>query len=225
MYASSIAVATALFGASTISAFAPAAITTPSITRISNAATINQPSSSALAMADDKIFDQEQYIAESKEMRLKHLEEQAMFALKIAVENYGNAVFPNALIAGDTVITHLLHRMGYLKSGQAKVMVVDTFHLFPETMDFLREIEDFYGFKAEVFCAEGVPVGDKAGYDKKYGANLWKEDIEQYDKVCKVEPFQRGLKTLNTDCMINGRTRWQGFERAWIDQFENAPIG
>ena len=53
---------------------------------------------------------------------------------------------------------------------------------------------------------------------KKYGADLWKEDIEQYDKVCKVEPFQRGLKTLETDCMINGRTRWQGFERAWIDQ-------
>jgi thiol-disulfide isomerase/thioredoxin len=24
--------------------------------------------------------------------------------------------------------------------------------------------------------------------------------------------------------MINGRTRWQGFERAWIDVFENAPI-
>lgn len=40
-----------------------------------------------------------------------------------------------------------------------------------------------------------------------------------------MEPFQRGLKTLKTDCMINGRTRWQGFERAWIDQFENAPIG
>lgn len=68
-------------------------------------------------------------------------------------------------------------------------------------------------------------MGDKEAYDKRYGANLWKEDIEQYDKVCKVEPFQRGLKTLGTDCMINGRTRWQGFERAWIDQFENAPIG
>jgi thiol-disulfide isomerase/thioredoxin len=33
------------------------------------------------------------------------------------------------------------------------------------------------------------------------------------------------LKTLKTDCMINGRTRWQGFERAWINLFENAPIG
>merc|ERR1712241_611044 len=170
-------------------------------------------------------YDQEQFIAESKEMRLKHLEEQAMYALKISCENFDNAVFPNALIAGDVVITHLLSRLGYLKDGKCTVMCVDTFHLFPETMDFLREVEDFYGFKAEVFCAEGIPVGDKAAYDKKYGANLWKEDIDQYDKVCKVEPFQRGLKTLKTDCMINGRTRWQGFERAWIDLFENAPIG
>ncbi|GMI19406.1 hypothetical protein TrCOL_g4748 [Triparma columacea] len=148
-----------------------------------------------------------------------------MYALKISCENYGNAVFPNAMIAGDVVITHLLGRLGYLQNGKAKIMVVDTFHLFDETMPFLASLEEHYGFKAEVFCAEGVSVGDKAGYDAKYGADLWKEDIEQYDKVCKVEPFQRGLKTLGTDCMINGRTRWQGFERAYIDQFENAPIG
>lgn len=176
-------------------------------------------------MAEDAGFDQEAFIAESKEMRMKYLEEQAMFALKVSCENFDNAVFPNAMIAGDVVITHLLGRLGYLKDGKCKVMVVDTFHLFPETMDFLREIESHYGFEAEVFCAEGVDVGDKDGYDAKYGADLWKEDIEQYDKVCKVEPFQRGLKTLETNCMINGRTRWQGFERAWIDQFENAPIG
>jgi len=173
----------------------------------------------------EEAFDQEQFNAEGKEMRLKYLEEQAMYALKISCENYGNAVFPNAMIAGDVVITHLLHRLGYLKDGKCTIMCVDTFHLFPETMEFLKEIEEFYGFKAEVFCAEGVPVGDKDAYDAKYGADLWKEDIEQYDKVCKVEPFQRGLKTLETDCMINGRTRWQGFERAWIDLFENAPIG
>jgi len=179
-----------------------------------------------LQMAEDApSFDQEQFNAEGKEMRLKYLEEQAMYALKISCENYGNAVFPNAMIAGDVVITHLLHRLGYLKDGKCTIMCVDTFHLFPETMDFLKEIEEFYDFKAEVFCAEGVPVGDKDAYDAKYGADLWKEDIEQYDKVCKVEPFQRGLKTLETDCMINGRTRWQGFERAWIDLFENAPIG
>mmetsp|Transcript_9373 Transcript_9373/g.15583 ORF Transcript_9373/g.15583 Transcript_9373/m.15583 type:complete len:428 (-) Transcript_9373:50-1333(-) len=172
-----------------------------------------------------EVFDQEQFITESKDMRLKHLEEQAMFALKIAVENYGNAVFPNALIAGDCVITHLLNRMGYLKDGKCKIMFVDTFHLFPETVEFIKEVEGHYGFEGEMFCAEGVPVFDKDAFDAKYGANLWKEDIDEYDRVCKVEPFQRGLKTLKTDCMINGRTRWQGAERAWIDLFENAPIG
>jgi len=181
--------------------------------------------SNALRMAEDGVFDQEQFIQETKDMRLKHLEEQAMYALKISCENYENAVFPNAMIAGDCVITHLLDRMGYLKDGKAKIMVVDTFHLFPETMEFLKEIEAHYGFKAEVFCADGVPVGDKEAYDKRYGADLWKENIDEYDRVCKVEPFQRGLKTLNTNCMINGRTRWQGIERAWIDMFENAPIG
>jgi len=202
-----------LTGVSSSVAFAPAFVNNKMST------------STVMRMAEGEVFDQEQYIAESKEMRLKHLEEQAMFALKIAVENYGNAVFPNAMIAGDLVITDLLGRMGYLSSGKAKIMVVDTFHLFPETMEFLKTIEEKYDFKAEVFCADGIPVGDKEAYDKRYGADLWKEDIDEYDRVCKVEPFQRGLKTLKTDCMINGRTRWQGNERAWIDLFENAPIG
>jgi len=167
-------------------------------------------------------FDMEALIQQTKDKRLEHLEEQAMFALK-QVEQFQHAVFPNAMIAGDCVITHLLHRLGYLESGKVKIMVVDTFHLFPETMTFLSELERHYKFKADVFQAVGC--ADKAEYDKKFGADLWKIDIEQYDKVCKVEPFQRGLKTLNTDVMINGRRRDHGFERAYIDLFENAPIG
>lgn len=186
---------------------------------------LGQLMSGSTLAAGEEIFDQEQFNAQAKDMRLNHLEEQAMFALKIACENYGNAVFPNAMIAGDVVITDLLGRMGYLTDSKSKIMVVDTFHLFPETMEFLKVLEKKYNFKAEIFCAEGIPVGDKAAFDQRYGANLWREDIDEYDRVCKVEPFQRGLKTLRTDCMINGRTRWQGFERAWINLFENAPIG
>lgn len=96
-------------------------------------------------------------------------------------ENHENVVFPNAMIAGDCVITDLLSRLDILKNGKAKIMVVDTFHLFPETMEFLSTIEKHYGFKAEVFQAEGCK--DKAEYDKKFGADLWQVDIEQYDKV------------------------------------------
>merc|ERR1711966_316109 len=117
--------------------------------RVSNAASATQQST-ALAMADGDVFDQEAFIAESKEMRLKHLEEQAMFALKTSCENFENPVFPNAMIAGDCVITHLLHRLGYLENGKCKVMVVDTFHLFDETVPFLQELEETYKFKAEI---------------------------------------------------------------------------
>jgi phosphoadenosine phosphosulfate reductase len=169
-------------------------------------------------------FDQEAFIAESKEMRLTHLEEQAMFALKTSVENFENPVFPNAMIAGDCVITHLLGRLGYLESGKVTVMCVDTFHLFPETMELLKEIESFYNMKAVVF--QPADCETKAVYDSKHGADLWKENIEEYDRICKVEPFGRGLKETKCDCMINGRTRWQGFERAYIDLYEaSAAVG
>ena len=51
---------------------------------------LRQQSTTAMRMADtETVFDQEQFIAEGREMRMKYLEEQAMFALKIACENYG----------------------------------------------------------------------------------------------------------------------------------------
>merc|ERR1719387_2994225 len=119
------------------------------------------------AVAPAMSFDQEAFIEESKEMRLKHLEEQAMFALKTSCENFENAVFPNAMIAGDCVITHLLGRLGYLQDGKCKVMVVDTFHLFDETIPFLKELEEHYGFKAEIFGPEGIPVPNNPDGENK----------------------------------------------------------
>ena len=45
-------------------------------------------------------FDMEASIQETKDLRLKHLEEQAMLALKLAVENHEHPVFPNAMVSG-----------------------------------------------------------------------------------------------------------------------------
>lgn len=275
-------------------------------------------------------MDISELIEDAKKTRLEHLEEQALSALRVAVDKFDRVVFPNAMIVGDCVITHLLGKIGALESGKAKIMVVDTYHLFDDTMPFLAAVEEKYGFTADVFGPEGLPSARNlspetfADFDKKYGANLWKEDIEQYDKICKVrsppptfypplhslqavlpvptasflqpnpfpayafllhclrrvihildtlcplastrsstrplahlhicpplvrspiqparplgysstcalacpftqvEPFQRGLKTLNADIMINGRRRDHGAERAYIDIAEIAPIG
>jgi hypothetical protein len=60
------------------------------------------------------VWDQEtvdKLEAASKHQRLIHLEEQAMDAIRQAVESGAQVVFPNALIAGDTVLTHLISRM------------------------------------------------------------------------------------------------------------------
>jgi 3'-phosphoadenosine 5'-phosphosulfate sulfotransferase (PAPS reductase)/FAD synthetase len=59
--------------------------------------------------------------------------------MKVAVENFKSPVFPCALIAGDVVLLHLLHRSKLLP--KVPVVFVDTLHLFPETHDFLKQCE------------------------------------------------------------------------------------
>lgn len=123
---------------------------------------------------------------------MKHLEEQAMDAIKKAVDTNAKVVFPNALIAGDCVITHLLHRMGYLSNKKVPVLFVDTLHLFPETLQLMDDVQKEYKFDAHLTMAKGITGKGKEAkemFDKQYGADLWKVNIEEYDKVCKVEPF------------------------------------
>lgn len=69
------------------------------------------------------------------------MQRQALETLKTCVENSEHPVFPCALIAGDVVILELLSKLDYLKTGKVDVAFVDTFHLFPETITFLRQLE------------------------------------------------------------------------------------
>lgn len=50
--------------------------------------------------------------------RLDFLVEQACDALDTSVANFKHVLFPCALIAGDVVILHLLHKQGLLQSGR-----------------------------------------------------------------------------------------------------------
>lgn len=156
--------------------------------------------------------------------RLKFLEEEALDALKSAVKLYQSPVFPCALIAGDVVILHLLWRAGLLRNEAVKIVYVDTFHLFPETHAFLQQCEALYGFKARVYQPAGF--ANKEEYKKKHGSDLYLTNIEQYDYICKVEPFNRALKETAADVMINGRRRDHGAERAHLEIFETgkAPV-
>eukprot|EP00904_Undaria_pinnatifida_P003436 jgi/Undpi1/13093/HiC_scaffold_8.g02755.m1 len=151
-----------------------------------------------------------------EEARMTFLEGELQESLKAVVANKKNPLFTTALIAGDCVILDAIAKAGLLDKIQ--VVFVDTYFLFPESLEFLHEVEEHYGFKAKVYhCADCDT--QQAFYDK-YGEDYWMEDIDEYDKKCKVEPLMRALKEADTEAWINGRRRDHGFERAALPIWE-----
>ena len=57
------------------------------------------------------------YNVEAESLRIRFLEQQASDALQVCATQFENPVFPCALIAGDVVILHLLHKHGLLDKG------------------------------------------------------------------------------------------------------------
>jgi len=58
---------------------------------------------------------------EATTARLNYLEAQACIALVSAATHFERPVFPCALIAGDVVILHLLHKLRLLDTVQARL--------------------------------------------------------------------------------------------------------
>jgi 3'-phosphoadenosine 5'-phosphosulfate sulfotransferase (PAPS reductase)/FAD synthetase len=114
--------------------------------------------------------------------RLAYLEEDLYAVLKEAVATKERPMFTTALIAGDAVILDALHKTGLLE--KVPIVFVDTFTLFPETLSYLKEVENHYGFKSTIYNA--ADCSDVNEYYTKYGRDYWMKDIDQYDMLCKV---------------------------------------
>jgi len=157
---------------------------------------------------------------ECENRRLDYLEAELQTCLKEVVKTKERPMFTTALITGDCVILDAIHKAGIL--DKIPIIFVDTYTLFPETMKFLREVENHYGFKAKVYAAAGCT--DQNDYYDKYGRDYWMKDIDEYDKLCKVEPMNRALSEANSDGWINGRRRDHGAERAALPVWENKKV-
>ena len=83
---------------------------------------------------------------------------------------------------------------------KARVFAIDTHHLFPETYELWREIEQRYDTKVKVFAGPPVEEG------------LWETKPDLYLSIAKVEPLNRAL--LDLDCWITGIRRDQAPTRA-----------
>ena len=115
--------------------------------------------------------------------KLAYLEADLFAVLEEAVKTKERPMFTTALIAGDAVILDALHKTGLL--SKVPIVFVDTFTLFPETLQYLHEVENHYGFKSIIYNA--VDCKDQDDYHTKFGRDYWMKDIDQYDMLCKVQ--------------------------------------
>ena len=175
-------------------------------------------SASSSASPSTKKLEVDAWASSEAALRSQFLEEQARRVLRRAAAEAERPAFPCALIAGDIVILSLLASENLLE--RIPVIFIDTFHLFPETHELLAKLEKLYDFKAKIFKPAGFAT--KEEYVKKHGSDLYMTNIDEYDRICKVEPFGRSLRELQVDAMINGRRRDHGAERAHL-QLVDAP--
>jgi phosphoadenosine phosphosulfate reductase len=84
----------------------------------------------------------------------------------------------------------------------ARVFAIDTHHLFPETYELWRQVEQRYQTKVEVF--EGPSPEELAA---THGDELWERKPDLYLAIAKVEPLVRALGGL--EAWITGIRRDQ----------------
>jgi phosphoadenosine phosphosulfate reductase len=103
----------------------------------------------------------------------------------------------------ESVLLDMLLRI----EPKARVFAIDTHHLFPETYELWREVEQRYDTKVEVF--EGPSPEELAA---THGEELWQRKPDLYLAIAKIEPLVRALGGL--DAWITGVRRDQSPTRA-----------
>jgi phosphoadenosine phosphosulfate reductase len=98
------------------------------------------------------------------------------------------------------------------------VILVDTGYLFPETHQFIGQLERQLSLNIQRFAsAQSV-----AEFEAQHG-KLWeqgREGLDQYLELRKVEPMRRALQTLGTRTWFAGLRRSQAASRAALNPLE-----
>ena len=132
--------------------------------------------------------------------------------LRWAVDAFagGRLALVSAFGPGSAVLIHLLADV----APGLPVVFVDTLHHFDETLEHVERVRARYGLDLRVYRPE---LG-RDEIEARYGPRLWERDLERYQQLTKVEPFQRATREL--DAWITGRRRDQSGSRADLPVLE-----
>jgi phosphoadenosine phosphosulfate reductase len=126
----------------------------------------------------------------------------------------GRHVLSSSFGAQSAAALHLLTCL----ARELPVILVDTGYLFPETYRFVDALSERLALNLHVFRATLTPSWIEARYGR-----LWEQDvdgIERYNRLVKVEPMQRALKTLGANTWFAGLRRTQSLTRRAVEVLE-----
>jgi len=118
------------------------------------------------------------------------------------------------------VVTHMLYRE---LAHPVPVVFLDTLHLFPETLETAQKAEAAYNLDLHTYRALGADSAES--FARRYGAQLWAENVERFYDLTKIEPLQRALDELGAVAWITGRRRDQSDVRKNLPIFERDDQG
>lgn len=92
------------------------------------------------------------------------------------------------------------------------VILLDTGYLFPETYEFIENLQSRLELNLKVYSSRMTPAMQEAIYGKRWLQGL--EGLEAYNQDNKVEPMQRALRELQAGTWFTGIRRAQSATRA-----------
>jgi phosphoadenosine phosphosulfate reductase len=128
----------------------------------------------------------------------------------------------SAFGASGMVTLDLLYR-DLASQPPVPVVFVDTLHHFPESLAHVKAVQAKYQVDLKIYSPWGCDSCE--GFAAKYGHRLWERDLDQFQGLTKVEPFQRALRELGVQTWLTGRRRDQAQQRSQLPIFERDAQG
>jgi phosphoadenosine phosphosulfate reductase len=135
--------------------------------------------------------------------------------LRWALSTFGRGIALAWSGAEDVAVLDMMHR---LNPGAARVFVLDTGRLNPETYELIDQVQAKYRIPIEILFPQAAAVEKMVG---EKGINLFYRSLENRKECChvrKVEPLNRMLKGL--DGWITGQRRAQAVTRGKLAKVE-----
>lgn len=126
-------------------------------------------------------------------------------------------VFATAWLATDNAFVALMHEHFPAIFHGMNLVAIDSLHLFPETLECAKAVQEKYGKQALWKVPSGVK--DLSEFNQKYG-DAEEMDTDEFDFVSKVEPFHRALTECKKDILITGRRMDQAAQRKKLSVWE-----